>query len=61
MAFIAPGGLGVREGVMVGYLTLAGLPIAEAVTIAGASRLWFLVGEAFIFTVGWLADRRLNT
>ena len=46
---------------MVGYLTLAGLPIAEAVTIAGASRLWFLVGEAFIFTVGWLADRRLNT
>jgi len=58
MAFIAPGGLGVREGVMVGYLTLAGLPIAEAVTIAGASRLWFLVGEAFIFTVGWLADKR---
>lgn len=58
MAFIAPGGLGVREGVMVGYLTFAGLPIAEAVTIAGASRLWFLVGEAFIFSVGWFADKR---
>lgn len=58
MAFIAPGGLGVREGVMVGYLTLAGLPVAEAVTIAGASRLWFLVGEGFIFTVGWISDKR---
>lgn len=61
MAFIAPGGLGVREGVMVGYLTFAGLPIAEAVTIAGASRLWFLVGEAFIFTVGWVVDKRIAT
>jgi len=61
IAFIAPGGLGVREGVMVGYLTLAGLPIAEAVTIAGASRLWFLVGEAFIFTMGWLADKRSHS
>ena len=58
MAFIAPGGLGVREGVMVGYLTFAGLPVAEATTIALASRLWFLVGEAFMFIVGWLADKR---
>ncbi len=58
MALITPAGLGVREGVMVGYLTLAGLPVGEAITIAVASRLWFLVGEAFIFIVGWLADKR---
>ena len=57
MAFIAPGAWRSRRG-KVGYLIFAGLPIAEAVTIAGASRLWFLVGEAFIFTVGWVADKR---
>jgi len=57
MAFIAPGGLGAREAVMVGYLALVGIPFAEATTIALASRLWFLVGEVFIFTVGWLADK----
>ncbi len=61
MTFIAPGGLGVREGVMVGYLTLAGIPLAEATTISVASRLWFLVGELFIFAVGWVADKRSHS
>jgi len=49
MAVIAPGGLGVREGLLTGYLTLAGLGLTDATTIAVASRLWFLVGEVFIF------------
>ena len=60
MAVIAPGGLGAREGVLVGYLMLAGVPLAEATTISLASRLWFLVGEAFIFIVGWVSDRMLH-
>jgi len=60
MAFIVPGGLGVREGVMVGYLHFAGLPVTEAVTIAGTSRLWFLVGEVFSFSVGWTSNRILG-
>lgn len=57
MALITPGGLGTREGVMVGYLILAGIPVPEATTIAVASRLWFLLGEVFIFTAGWVSDR----
>ena len=53
MALITPGGLGAREGVMVAYLTFAGIPVTEATTIAVASRLWFLLGEIFIFILGW--------
>lgn len=52
MAIIVPGGLGVREGILVGYLSLAGLSLPEATTVAVTARLWFLVGEAFIFCCG---------
>lgn len=58
LALIAPGGLGVREGALVAYLTLVHVPLNEAMTIAVASRLWFFIGEVFIFLVGWIADRR---
>lgn len=54
ITFMSPGGLGTREAVLVGYFTLAGIPLADATTIAVASRLWFLVGELFIFIVGWI-------
>ena len=60
MTFISPGGLGTREAVLVGYLTLAGIPVVEATTIAVASRLWFLGGEVFIFVLGWIAHKRLH-
>jgi len=56
MAVIAPGGLGVREGLLTGYLSLAGLELADATTIAVASRLWFLAGEVFIFGVGFILN-----
>jgi len=58
MAFMAPGGLGVREGTLVGYLILVHVPMTDATTIAVASRLWFFIGEVFIFLVGWIVDRR---
>jgi len=58
MALITPGGLVAREGVMVGFLNLAGIPVVEATTIAVASRLWFLAGEVFIFIVGLIVHRR---
>lgn len=60
MSLIAPGGLGAREGVMVGYLTLAGLSMPQAIAISVAARLWFLVGEVFIFIIGIIADQYLN-
>jgi len=57
LAVIAPGGLGVREGVLTGYLVLAGVPVADATTVAVASRLWFLIGELFMFAAGVAAHR----
>jgi uncharacterized membrane protein YbhN (UPF0104 family) len=52
MAIFAPGGLGVREGIMTGYLVLSNFSFQEAATVAVTSRLWFLAGEIFIFLLG---------
>jgi uncharacterized membrane protein YbhN (UPF0104 family) len=49
IAFFAPGGLGVRESILVGFFKLAGYEIAIATTISITSRLWYLFGEFFIF------------
>ncbi len=49
IALILPGGLGLREGIIVGYLTLAGLDVESATTIAFVNRLWFISGEVFLF------------
>lgn len=56
-ALFAPGGLGVREGVLGGYLVLAGLTPEWSATIAVLSRLWFLVGEVSFFGLGMWAGR----
>lgn len=55
LAFFAPGGVGVRETMVVIYLHQLDVGIAQATTIALASRLWFLFGEAFLFTLGNVA------
>jgi uncharacterized membrane protein YbhN (UPF0104 family) len=60
VAFIAPGGLGVREGVMVGYLVLAGLPLPEATAVSIAARLWFLAGEVLTFVLGFAVSSALS-
>ncbi len=52
LAFFTPGGIGVRETMIVIYLHQLGVSVAEATTIALTSRLWFLFGEAFLFIVG---------
>ena len=56
MTVFTPGGLGTREGVIVGYLVLAGLAAGDAATIAVSARLWFLLGEALMFLTGLVAD-----
>lgn len=48
-AVFAPGGLGIREGLLVGCMTLHNIPIEISTSIAILSRAWFLVGEGFIF------------
>jgi uncharacterized membrane protein YbhN (UPF0104 family) len=52
MAILMPGGLGVREGVIIGILTLFGTSLELALAISIAQRVWFLFGEVFIFTFG---------
>jgi len=49
MAIIAPGGIGVREGVMVLGLTYAGFNLEHATSVSILSRLWFVVGEISLF------------
>ena len=49
IAVFAPGGLGIREGVIVAYLVTIGLSIEEATTISIVSRLWYLIGESIFF------------
>lgn len=58
LSLITPGGLGAREGVLVVYLKLAGVPLPEATTIALCARLWFLIGEVFIFLLGLLVHQK---
>jgi uncharacterized membrane protein YbhN (UPF0104 family) len=43
----APGGLGVKEGVMIGYLAKVVIPLAEATSISLASRMWFFTAKRF--------------
>lgn len=49
LAVIVPGGIGVREGIMVTFMVLAGIPLEIASTVSVISRLWFITGELFIF------------
>ena len=53
IAFIFPGGLGIREGTLVLILVNANVPVEVATTISIASRFWFLIGEVFIFSIGF--------
>lgn len=54
IVLIAPGGLGVREGVL--SLLLSGFLTSrqEIVTLAAFSRVWFLSGEVFLFLLAVL-------
>ena len=58
LAIILPGGLGLREGIIIGYLIMAGLETEAATTISFLNRLWFIAGEVFIFLLALLAKRR---
>jgi uncharacterized membrane protein YbhN (UPF0104 family) len=49
LAIIMPGGIGVREGIITAFLTTSGMELEVATTISVASRLWFILGEIFVF------------
>ena len=54
---IAPGGLGVREGLLL-WLLSQPLPLPVATVVAVASRLLFLIEDVFWAAASWLAGRR---
>ncbi len=54
IALFLPGGLGLREGIIIAYLGLAGLDVETATTISFLNRLWFVGGELFIFLLALL-------
>jgi hypothetical protein len=56
IAVFAPGGIGVREGLLVAFLVLAGEVLSDATTYAITSRVWFLAGEAIIFLFAYLLN-----
>lgn len=58
ITLIAPGGLGVREGVITAFLAALGLTAEAALAISVASRLWFLFGETSIFVTSLIIDRK---
>ena len=55
IAIIAPGGIGVRESIIVLLLTSTGIDASLAISISVIQRLWFISGEVFIFTSSLIA------
>jgi uncharacterized membrane protein YbhN (UPF0104 family) len=49
LAIILPGGIGVREGIIVAFLTAYGQTLETAITLSVVARLWFITGEIFMF------------
>jgi uncharacterized membrane protein YbhN (UPF0104 family) len=59
LSVISPGGIGVREGVMVGALGIAGVSLGDSMALSVLARIWFLVGEAVLFLGAILSKARL--
>ncbi|MGM0649659.1 MAG: lysylphosphatidylglycerol synthase domain-containing protein [Bacteroidota bacterium] len=61
LAVIAPGGLGVREGVFVIWFQAAGFDLATATSLSVIIRLWSLVGDVGIFALGVALKKRFKS
>ncbi len=59
-AFFAPGGIGVREGVIVG-LMLAYMPLQDAMLFVLAYRLWLVIADLFSLGVVFVIRRLGST
>ncbi|MCD4698410.1 MAG: flippase-like domain-containing protein [Bacteroidales bacterium] len=58
LAIFMPGGIGVREGIITAYLIMSGVELEVATTISVLSRLWFVLGEIFIFLLALVLNFR---
>lgn len=57
IAIIFPGGIGVREGVITLFLISNGIQAEQAIAFSFFARIWFLVGEVFIFFLALMLKR----
>ncbi len=57
LALVMPGGIGVRESIITGFLVSAAVPLDMAITISVVSRLWFVAGELFFFLLALTLNR----
>jgi len=60
LAVIVPGGIGVREGIIVFFLTTIGMESSLAITVSLVQRLWFISGEIFIFGLALLTKYKIT-
>lgn len=60
IAFFAPGGIGVREGILTAFLSASDLNIEYATSVSLFSRIWFLTGELFIFLMALIINWRIK-
>jgi len=61
IGFVTPGasgGIGVREGIITAYLVMSGVELELATTISVLSRIWFVLGEIFIFMLALVLNVR---
>lgn len=59
IAIIFPGGIGVREGVLTLFLITNGVQAEQAITFSILSRIWFLIGEIFMFLLALVLKRKI--
>lgn len=59
IAIIFPGGIGVREGVLTLFLISNGIQAEQAIAFSILSRIWFLIGEIFMFFLALILKRKI--
>jgi uncharacterized membrane protein YbhN (UPF0104 family) len=57
LVLISPGGLGIREGLIVLGFIYYGVPKEQAISLSVYSRLWFVIGEIGFFLVALSFER----
>lgn len=54
IAVISPGGIGIREGVLAGFIVYLGNSASAAAEISVSSRIWFILGEIIFFLIAYI-------
>lgn len=58
LAIFLPGGIGVRESIIAFLLIKIGIEPTLAISISIVQRLWFILGEIFIFSLGLILKQK---